>query len=162
MVLEKVAEKLGVNIEKEKYKGLIGEFNYCGEKVILVKPTTFMNLSGDCVTEILNFYKVSTQDLIVVYDDIDISVGKIRVRPSGSPGTHNGMRDITAKLGSSDFARIRVGAGKPQIGNDLVSHVLGMFLKEEIPEILKAIENASEAIIEILNKGVYSAMNKYN
>lgn len=162
MVLEKVSDKLNINIEKEKFKGLIGETIYNGEKIIFAKPTTFMNLSGDCVAEILHFYKVLPQDLIVIYDDIDIAVGKIRVKPSGSPGTHNGMRDITAKLGSNDFVRVRVGAGKPQNGSDLVNHVLGVFLKEETPEILKAIENASEAVIEILKKDVHSAMNKFN
>lgn len=157
-----MAEKLKVNIDKEKLDGIIGDTRYNGEKILLVKPTTFMNLSGNCVAEVLNYYKVLPQDLIVIYDDIDIEIGKIRIKPSGKPGTHNGMRDITAKVGSEDFIRIRVGSGKPSRGEELVDYVLGRFYEEELEGISKAIENASEAVIEILNNGVHSAMNKFN
>lgn len=157
-----MAEKLKVNIDKEKLDGIIGDTRYDGEKILLVKPTTFMNLSGNCVAEVLNYYKVLPQDLIVIYDDIDIEIGKIRIKPSGKSGTHNGMRDITAKVGSEDFIRIRVGSGKPSRGEELVDYVLGRFYEEEIEDISKAIENASEAVIEILNNGVHSAMNKFN
>ena len=121
-----------------------------------------MNLSGDCVLEVLNFYKAHPQDLIVIYDDIDIEVGKIRVKPSGSAGTHNGMRDISKKIGTNDFIRVRVGSGKPQNGQDLADFVLGGFKKEEIEDINKAVEDASEAVIEIIENGVHSAMNKFN
>lgn len=162
MVLDKLADKLSISVEKEKLNGLIGEVRLNGEKLLLVKPTTFMNLSGNCVYDVLNFYKVLPQDLIVIYDDIDIEVGKIRIKPSGSAGTHNGMRDISSKLGTNDFVRVRVGAGKPQNNQDLANFVLGGFRKEEIEEINKAIENASEAVLEVINNGVHSAMNKFN
>lgn len=162
MVLDKLSDKFNISIEKAKLNGLIGEIRLNGEKLLLVKPTTFMNLSGNCVSEVLNFYKVLPQDLIVVYDDIDIEVGKIRIKPSGSAGTHNGMRDISSKLGTNDFVRVRVGAGKPQNNQDLANFVLGGFRKEEIEEINKAIENASEAVLEVINNGVYSAMNRFN
>lgn len=141
---------------------MIGEARASGEKLLLVKPTTFMNLSGNCVVEVLNFYKAHPQDLIVVYDDIDIEVGKIRIKPSGSAGTHNGMRDISNKIGTNDFVRVRVGSGKPQNGQDLADFVLGGFRKEEVEGINKAVENASEAVLEILNNSVHSAMNKFN
>lgn len=162
MVLDKLADKLSISVEKEKLNGLIGEVRLNGEKLLLVKPTTFMNLSGNCVSDVLNFYKVLPQDLIVIYDDIDIEVGKIRIKPSGSAGTHNGMRDISNKLGTNDFVRVRVGAGKPQNNQDLANFVLGGFRKEEVEEITKAIENASEAVLEVINNGVHSAMNKFN
>ncbi len=162
MVLDKLSDKFNISIEKVKLNGLIGETRLNGEKLLLVKPTTFMNLSGNCVSEVLNFYKVLPQDLIVIYDDIDIEVGKIRIKPSGSAGTHNGMRDISSKLGTNDFVRVRVGAGKPQNNQDLANFVLGGFRKEEIEEINKAIENASEAVLEVINNGVYSAMNRFN
>ena len=162
MVLDKLADKLSISVEKEKLNGLIGEVRLNGEKLLLVKPTTFMNLSGNCVSDVLNFYKVLPQDLIVIYDDIDIEVGKIRIKPSGSAGTHNGMRDISNKLGTNDFVRVRVGAGKPQNNQDLANFVLGGFRKEEVEEITKAIKNASEAVLEVINNGVHSAMNKFN
>lgn len=161
-MLDKLADKFNVNIEKAKLNGLLGEARHIGEKLLLVKPTTFMNLSGDCVLEVLNFYKAHPQDLIVIYDDIDIEVGKIRVKPSGSAGTHNGMRDISKKIGTNDFIRVRVGSGKPQNGQDLADFVLGGFRKEEIEDINKAVEDASEAVIEIIENGVHSAMNKFN
>lgn len=162
MAIDKVAQKLNINIEKEKLNGIIGETRFGAEKVLLVKPTTYMNLSGNCVVEVLNFYKVLPQDMIVIYDDIDIDVGKIRIKPSGSPGTHNGMRDITKKICSTDFIRVRVGSGKPENGQNLADYVLGTFRKEEIDEVMKAVEKASEAVLEILNNGVHSAMNKFN
>ena len=161
-MLDKVAEKLNINIGKEKLNGILGELKYNNEKILLVKPTTYMNLSGNCVAEVLNFYKASSQDLIVIYDDIDIEVGKIRIKPSGSPGTHNGMRDITNKIGTSDFIRVRVGSGKPKNGQDLAEYVLSGFMKEEIENIDKAVQEASEAVIDIIDNGVHSAMNKFN
>lgn len=162
MVIDKVANKLNTNIEKVKLNGTIGEARIGTEKILLVKPNTYMNLSGNCVVEILNFYKVLPQDMIVIYDDIDIDVGKLRVKPSGSPGTHNGMRDISNKIGSNDFMRVRVGSGKPQNGQNLADYVLGGFRKEEIDDIDRSVEDASEAVLEILNNGVHSAMNKFN
>lgn len=162
MVIDKVANKLNTNIEKVKLNGTIGEARIGTEKILLVKPNTYMNLSGNCVVEVLNFYKVSPQDMIVIYDDIDIDVGKLRVKPSGSPGTHNGMRDISNKIGSNDFMRVRVGSGKPQNGQNLADYVLGGFRKEEIDDIDRSVEDASEAVLEILNNGVHSAMNKFN
>lgn len=162
MVIDKVANKLNTNIEKVKLNGTIGEARIGTEKILLVKPNTYMNLSGNCVVEVLNFYKVLPQDMIVIYDDIDIDVGKLRVKPSGSPGTHNGMRDISNKIGSNDFMRVRVGSGKPQNGQNLADYVLGGFRKEEIDDIDRSVEDASEAVLEILNNGVHSAMNKFN
>lgn len=162
MVLDTLADKLNVKVEKEKMQGLFGEVIINGEKVLLIKPLTYMNLSGNCVAEVLHFYKVMPEDLIVIYDDIDIDVGKLRIKPSGSPGTHNGMRDITTKIGSNQFMRVRVGSGKPKYGENLADFVLGKFYKEEIPLIEISVKNAAEAVLEILNLGIQSAMNHFN
>lgn len=162
MVIDKLSDKLNIRVEKEKLQGLIGNCNINGEKVLFVKPLTYMNLSGNCVQEVLNFYKVSFDDLIVIYDDIDIDVGKIRVKPSGSPGTHNGMRDISKKLGSNNFIRVRVGSGRPKHGEDLADYVLGGFYKEETTAVEQSIKDAMEAVLEILDKGIHSAMNHFN
>lgn len=157
-----MADELGITIEKDKFNGKIGEVNFKGEKVLFVKPSTYMNLSGNCVVEVLNFYKVSSEDLIVIYDDIDIDIGKIRVKPSGSPGTHNGMRDITNKIGTKEFIRVRIGSGKPENGKNLADFVLGGFKKEEEEDVKKGIETGAKAVLEIVTNGVNAAMNKYN
>ena len=121
-----------------------------------------MNLSGICVSKVLNYYKLTAEDLIVIFDDIDIEVGKIRVKPNGSPGTHNGMKDIVAKIATQNFARVRIGSGKPAKGQDLADFVLSSFRKDEQDSISKATTDGAEAVIEILENGIQSAMNKYN
>ena len=161
-VLDKVADKLGIDVNKSKFKGIYGSKGMLDKKIILCKPLTYMNLSGDCVVELLKYYKADIEDLIVIYDDIDIDVGKIRIKPSGSPGTHNGMKDITKKIGSKEFVRVRIGTGKPTDGRDLADYVLGKFSKEEDKIILDTIDKASDAVIDIINNGIQDAMNKYN
>ena len=160
--LDEVASKLNIDVTKSKFNGLYGSKGMLDKKIILCKPQTYMNLSGDCVVELLNYYKADVSDLIVIYDDIDIDVGKIRIKPSGSPGTHNGMKDITKKIGSKDFIRVRIGTGKPKDDRDLADYVLGKFEKDEEKIIKDSIEKASEAVIDILNIGVQDAINKYN
>jgi len=162
MAIDKLSDKLNIELNKEKFNGLIGEKIINGEKIFLVKPLTYMNLSGNCVTEILNFYKLLPSSLIVIYDDIDIDLGKIRIKPQGKPGTHNGIRDITAKLGTEDFIRVRIGSGKPIQGQNLVDFVLSDFSKEEMQLIEKSTDMARDGVLEIINENVHSAMNKYN
>lgn len=161
-VLDKVADKLNIDVNKSKFKGIYGSKGMLDKKIILCKPQTYMNLSGDCVVELLKYYKADIEDLIVIYDDIDIDVGKIRIKPSGSPGTHNGMKDITKKIGSKEFVRVRIGTGKPTDGRDLADYVLGKFSKEEDKIILDTIDKASDAVLDIINNGIQEAMNKYN
>ena len=149
-------------MNKEKFSGVVGEGIYNGKKVILLKPMTYMNLSGDSVCQIMDFYKFPLSELLVVYDDIDIDVGKIRIRPEGSSGTHNGMRNISDMLGSHDFARVRVGTSKPAEGEDLAEYVLSKFKENEKDDIKTAIDMAADAVLDILDNGVEKAMNKYN
>lgn len=161
-VVDLLAKSLKIDVNKLKLGGMYGSGKYNKEKIILVKPVTYMNLSGDCVVRVLQYYKATAEDLIVIYDDIDISVGKIRIKPSGSPGTHNGMKDITQKLGTQEFVRVRVGSGKPEKGQDLADYVLSQIKGEEKELVEKALSNASEAVLECLENGVKEAMNKYN
>ena len=121
-----------------------------------------MNLSGECVSKILNFYKLNVENLIVIYDDIDISLGKIKIRPHGSSGTHNGMRNIISLIENEKFARIRVGTDKPLDNIDLADYVLMKLNTEEKNKLNEAIENATCAIAEIIKNGCQSAMNQYN
>lgn len=161
-VVDKLAEKLGISVSQNKYKALVGEGMLGGEKLLIVKPQTYMNLSGECVSEILKFYKVPPENLVVVYDDIDIKLGKIKIRPSGSAGTHNGMRNIISLINTENFVRVRVGTDKPQQGIGLADYVLMKLKTEEKTVMDEAIENASKAIIEIVKNGCQKAMNLYN
>lgn len=159
-VIDYIADMVGANVNKIKFKGLLGEFICEGEKVLLLKPSTFMNLSGESVREAKDFYKIDDKDIIVVYDDIAIDVGRIRIRPSGSDGGHNGIKNIIYQLSSDKFSRVRVGVGAPK--GDLVSHVLGKFTADERKIIDEVIKVSSEAVLEIIKNGVQSAMNKFN
>ena len=162
MAIDKLSQKLNIEINKKKFNGLVGEGMYKSEKILLVKPQTFMNLSGNCVGEIVNFYKLSAEELIVIYDDIDIEFGKIRIRPEGRPGTHNGMRNITEVLQTSKFVRIRVGAGKPREHQELYNFVLSEFGKDEMEIVDKTTNVVTDAVMEIIDNGTLKAMNRFN
>lgn len=159
-VIDRLSAKLGNEVSKIKFKGLMGDANIKGERVILLKPSTFMNLSGISICEAASFYKIPVENIIVVYDDISIDFGRIRIRPSGSDGGHNGMKSIIYQLGRDDFPRIRVGIGGPD--RSLSSYVLGRFREEEAKSLPEIVEVACEAIFETIENGVQSAMNKYN
>lgn len=162
MAIDKIAENLSINVNKNKFNGLIGEGTLNGEKIFLIKPQTFMNLSGNCVQEIAKFYKVQVEDIIVIHDDIDIEFGKIRIRPSGSPGTHNGMRNITDMLQSQKFPRVRIGVGKPKENQELYNFVLSEFDTNEMKILNDTINVVGDAIIELVKNGILKAMNKFN
>lgn len=155
-----IADKLGFEISKVKFKGLIGEKIISSEKCIFLKPSTYMNLSGESVREAADFYKIPVENIIVIYDDVSFNVGRIRIRPSGSAGGHNGMKSIICNLNSMDFPRIRIGIGRS--GENMISHVLGKLNKEEIEILKKVIEISYDAVIEIIENGVQNAMNRYN
>lgn len=158
--LDCLAEKYNVKLNKLKFNSVYGEATINGEKVMLVKPVTYMNRSGIAINEIINFYKIPVENLIVVYDDIDIPVGTLRIRPNGSPGTHNGMKSIIQHVGGN-FPRIRVGIGRnPDM--DLADYVLQRFSTEDKDKITPIMEKAAEAAIEIIENNVDIAMQKYN
>lgn len=153
---------LDAGLPKEKFEGLIFEARQNDKKILLVKPQTFMNDSGRCLSQVLNFYKAEKANLIVIYDDIDLPEGKVRIRQKGGPGTHNGMRSIVSSLSSEDFPRIRVGVGAPEQKEELIGWVLGKIPKESQEKIDEAISIATKAAIEFAKNGIESAMQKYN
>lgn len=153
---------LDAKMPKEKFDGLIFEARQKDKKILLIKPQTFMNDSGRCLSQVLNFYKVDKSNLLVIYDDIDLPEGKVRIRQKGGPGTHNGMRSIVSCLASEDFPRIRIGVGAPENKDDLIGWVLGKIPKESQDKVDEAILIAKEAAIEFAKNGIESAMQKYN
>lgn len=162
-LVDYLARKFGIKVEKIKHKALIGEFLYEGEKIVLVKPQTYMNLSGESVLSIVNYYNIELERLVVVYDDIDIPLGNVRIRKSGSAGSHNGMKDIIYKLKNDSFPRIRIGVGKPQNKNiDLKDFVLSGYSKAEVPLMEEAVISSAEAILTMLKSNIDIAMNLYN
>lgn len=160
--IDVVSKKHNIAITKVKHKAVIGDGTIEGSKVILVKPQTFMNLSGESVREIIEWYKVPVKNIIILYDDIDLPVGKLRIRPKGSAGTHNGMKSIIYQIQSDDFPRIRIGVDKPPQGWDLANFVLSKFSSEERKYVEDAIENAVGAVETIIKSGVDNAMNRFN
>lgn len=161
MVMDHLADELNVTISTSKFKGEYVKFKYHGEDVILLKPMTYMNNSGESVIQVMKYFKIDVSDLLVVYDDMDMPVGKLRLRESGSAGGHNGMKSIIAHVGTQSFKRIRVGIDKhPRI--PVVDYVLGHFNKDEKPLIDEGIDHAVKAIQLYLDKDFIAAMNKFN
>ena len=160
--INKIAEQYGLKINKNKFQGLYESAIIEGQKVILIKPQTYMNLSGECVKQFVDFYKIQKEEILVIYDDMDIEPGKIKIRKKGGPGGHNGMKSIIKMLGTEELSRIRVGIGRPEHNGDEINYVIGAIPEEEIPKLNEGVENAKEAVIEVLKNGIDSAMNKLN
>ena len=163
MAIDVLAEKLGVELNKKAFKGVYAQTTVNGEKVVLLKPLTYMNLSGDCISQVLSYFKIPTQNMVVIYDDLDIKIGSLRIRQKGSAGTHNGMRDIVSKISSQDFPRIRIGSKPVDFKGDIIDYVLSNVKKED-EEIFKIVlKNASEAALSLVSgQSVENVMNKYN
>ncbi len=161
-VIYNISDAYGIAVDTKKHKALIGKGVIEGEKVILAMPQTFMNLSGESVRELLDYYKCDETDLIVIYDDISLDVGKLRIRKKGSAGGHNGIKNIISHLGTQEFARVKVGVGEKPPRMDLADYVLGRFTKEEQPVIREAAELATKAVATIITEGSDVAMNKFN
>lgn len=161
-VLNELADKYKIAISREKFEGLYGTGEIEGEKVILLKPQTYMNLSGDSVIQFINFYKLEMKDIIVICDDIDTDPGKIRIRKKGGPGTHNGMKSVVQRLGTEDFARVRIGVGAPEYKDDLINYVIGNITDEEYEVLTEGIKKGAEAVSSIIKDGIDNAMNKFN
>lgn len=162
MFIDAMAEKLGVSEWRDKFEAKIAETRIGSEKVLLVKPMTYMNESGQAVGSIMSFYKLLPEDLIVVHDDMDIPAGTIRIRKKGSAGGHNGIKSILAHVGDEHFARVRIGIGRPLTGWTVVNHVLAPFSNEDAPRIDEAIKYLEPAVECIINDDVDMAMNKFN
>ena len=162
MLIDALAEHLNASAWKEDFFSSVAEARIGGEKIFLVKPLTYMNNSGEAIGPMLSYYKLSSEDLIVVHDDMDIPVGTVRIRKKGSSGGHNGIKSILSHVGSEAFARVRIGIGRPPVGRTVINHVLASFAPEDLPKIREAIAYLLPAVTCIVTEGIDFAMNRYN
>ena len=162
MTLDVLAEHYGISVSEKAHRALIGKGVIEGNKVILVKPQTFMNLSGESIRAVLDYYKAEPSDFIVIYDDISLVPGNIRIRKKGSAGGHNGIKNIIAHLGTQEFPRIRIGVGEKPEKMDLADYVLGHFSKGEEELMRQAYEDGAKAAVSMMTEGIEAAMNHFN
>lgn len=162
MVIDELADMWNIPLTQSKFKGIFGQGTINGEKVLLLKPLTYMNLSGECVRPLLDFYKLDVEDLVVIYDDLDLPAGKLRLRQKGSAGGHNGIKSLIQHLGTQNFNRIRMGIDRPKNGPSISDYVLGKFHAEERPAIDDSVKKAAEACEENLSKEFLQVMNTFN
>lgn len=161
LTIDRLAEKYNIRTDKIKFKSLVGEGRIAGQKVVLIKPQTYMNLSGEAIREVMAFYKLEPENLIVIYDDLDIPTGSLRIRKSGSAGTHNGMKSVVYQLQSDQFPRIRIGIGSDRRG-DIIDFVVGNVSSEEKAVLEETIDQSVKAIECIIAEDIDMAMNRYN
>lgn len=161
MAVEELAKRWGITAWRNRSEAMVAESRR-PEQILLVKPLSFMNLSGVPVRDLASFYKVPVQDIIVVCDDLDLAVGRLRLRPNGGTGGHRGLESLLVHLGDNSFARVRIGIGRPPKGWETADYVLGRFTPQEVPVMAETIVKAAEAIECILDKGLTAAMNGYN
>ena len=161
-VINKLANKFNIRVEKKKFEGLCGIGDIEGEKVILLKPQTFMNESGKSLKKAMDFYKLHTSNLIIIYDDNDLPEATVKVRKTGGPGNHNGMKSIVEYADDLNFARIRIGTGHPEFRELAVAHVLGKMTEEQYKTFEPAIDKAASCVVDIIEHGIDKAMNLNN
>jgi len=163
MVVDRLASVLGVTVASKMFKAQVGQGQINGEKIVLVKPQTYMNLSGEAVGALLNWYKLTVSDLLVIYDDLDLANGKLRLRPGGGSGGHKGMQSIIQTLGTDNFPRVRIGIGRPQEpGYATTDYVLGHFSNDEATVLEEVLGLAMDAVICAVREGIEQAMNLFN
>lgn len=163
LALDALASRYGFSFSKTKFKSIYAEGNIGTEKVVLIKPQTYMNLSGEAVRPWIDFYNVTEEDILVIYDDMDLDVGTIRLRLQGGHGGHNGMKSIIQHLGSKKFNRVRVGVGRPYPQQDVVSHVLSPFSNDTVEEMKAAVQTITDAITFWLQGNTFEeTMNQFN
>jgi PTH1 family peptidyl-tRNA hydrolase len=160
--IDLMAREWGISLSDRRAKAVLGRGNHLGQDVVLAKPRTFMNNSGEGVAYLLTRFGAKPDDLVVVYDEMDLPLGRMRLRPNGSPAGHNGIRSIIGELGTPNFARIRVGIGHPDLRGAQVSHVLNRFSEEEAPEIARVVKQVAEAVDCLLEESITVAMNRFN
>lgn len=162
MALDRLAERHGMRVDTSKFKGHIASGSISGQSVVLLKPQTYMNLSGDSVQKAASFYDVALEDVVVFHDELDLEAGTLRVKMGGGHGGHNGLRDIIQKMGGKDFGRVRMGIGRPNGRGDVTGWVLGAFAKSEEALRDEMIEVACDAAEAILQEGLLRAQNRFN
>lgn len=157
-----LSDKYGIALRSKEGKAIVGKGVIEGQKVMLVQPQTYMNLSGESVRALMDYYKLTTDEIVIIYDDISMPVGQVRIRPKGSAGGHNGIKSIIAHLGTQEFPRIKIGVGAKPENGDLVKHVFGRFSKEDDAKIRDVFALAEEGLLAILQEDVKTAMNAVN
>ncbi|MFH1390334.1 MAG: aminoacyl-tRNA hydrolase [Candidatus Margulisiibacteriota bacterium] len=162
MVVEEIAARLKISSFKTKHRSFVADGQIGDHKVVLVQPQTYMNNSGQAAQELLAWHKIPPTRMIVIYDDVDLEAGMVRVRESGSAGGHHGIESVMSSLNSGSFIRVRVGIGRPTISGDVASYVLGQITKDQQELLALAVEAAADAVFEIISHGPASAMNKFN
>ena len=161
--LDVLADKLICKIDKGKFQGLYGQTTYLGRKIFLLKPLTYMNLSGRSVLQLSSYFNIPPQRIIVLFDDISLPPGRLRIRPDGSAGGHNGIKSIISEVGSQDFPRVKIGVGgKAHPEQDLADHVLSAFSSTEEKALVSALDRAADAALCIIDRGVAESANRYN
>ena len=162
-VIDRIAEKLNCKVDKAKFQGLYGQVKYAGGKLYLLKPMTYMNLSGRSVLQLSAYFHVPPQRIIVLFDDISLEPGRLRIRANGSAGGHNGIKSIISELGSQEFPRVKIGVGaKPHAEQDLADWVLSSMSASDEKALSSALDRAADAALYIIDKGIYEAANRYN
>lgn len=160
--ITRLSDDYNIPLDYKKHKAVCGKGRIADKKVILAQPQTYMNLSGESVRELIDFYKLTPKDIIVIYDDISLDVGQLRIRERGSAGGHNGIKSIISHLGGQEFPRIKIGIGEKLKGSDLADYVLDRFTEEENIQIREALLRTSKACEKIIAEGISFAMNEYN
>ena len=161
-VINKLANKYKIDVTKQKFEGLYGNGEIEGQKVILLKPQTYMNLSGQSIIKFAKYYKIEPENILVIYDDIDIETGIIKIRKKGGPGTHNGMKSVVNELRTDEFPRIRIGTGQKDKIDNIIDYVIKKVDKETYEKLEEGITKGTEAVSELIKAGIDSAMNKFN
>ena len=162
MALDLLADHLHVKINKARFKGTYGQADYHGKRLILLKPETYMNLSGESVRAALDYFKIDLAHVLILYDDIDLQLGQLRLRGQGGAGTHNGMKSLLQHLGSDQFGRMRIGTGPVPKGRELIDHVLDNVPKEQQAVLLESLKRAVEGALVLVDSGVEAAMRQVN
>ena len=162
LTVDLLAEEAGVQLNKVKFKSAYNILRFAGTRCLVMKPQTYMNLSGEAVREAAQFYKIPPERILVIYDDVSLPVGKLRVRPSGSAGGHNGIKNIIAHLGTQDFPRIKIGTGAPDEGGDMIDWVIGVPSQAERKVLVESFRRAIDAAECIIEHGCQKAMNDFN
>lgn len=162
MVVDELAKGLGVSLKKKGFRSHYAQGSIEEKRLLLLKPDTYMNRSGEALSDVFEFFKIPTKDLIVVYDEMDLPLGNIRVKVGGGSAGHRGIESIISSLGQSDFIRVRVGIGKPVKKSQAIDHVLSQFEKDEKKLVNRTVDRAKDAVLEIVLSGAKNAMNKFN
>jgi PTH1 family peptidyl-tRNA hydrolase len=161
MVIDRLSSLSGISVSRKNFSGLSGEGSYAGSRLLLLKPQTFMNLSGRSVAEVVRFHKLSLQDLVVIHDDLDVPFGRLKLKEGGGHAGHNGLRSLVQELGGNDFIRLRIGIGRPVHG-DVVNYVLTNFSADEMPDLPAILDGATDGLDLLLREGLARAMSQFN